>query len=117
MIWVVVIALIVSLAFNFLFAVLVSRRSAESMLMLDRSHARTTKYTENLLDRLMAGEWHSYQQYQMELSAGVETEPTVEAEPVAVMGPDRGGFGSRLGLTAYRPPDEEEIEALNKELP
>jgi hypothetical protein len=116
MIWVVAIALIVSLSFNFLFAVLVSRRSAESALMLDRSHARTTKYTENLLDRLMAQEWHAYQQYQEQLAVPQEVEQEPEREMVTVRGPDRGGFGSRLGLTAYRPP-EEEIEAMNEEIP
>lgn len=116
MIWVVAFLLIVSLAFNFLFAVLVARRSAESLLMLDKSHARTTNYTENLLDRLMAQEWHAYQQYQMQMEIPTEEPEPAEQEMVSVRGPDRGGFGSRLGLTAYRPP-EEQIEAMNEELP
>lgn len=117
MIWVVVVALIASLGLNALFAVLLSRQSNNTTTVLDRAHARTTEYTEGLVDRIISGDYQTYKAY--ELMGGppmpgieIEEEPTVEA----VHGPDKGGFGSRLGLAAYRPP-ELDIAEMEAELP
>ena len=111
MIWAVVVTLTVSVALNVLFAVLVSRQSTQMSVVLDRSHARTVEYTEDLLNRLMVKDWPQY----MDLNAIVpdldEDEPIPAAELVPTLGPDRGGFSSRLGLRGWNPEDE----AINPE--
>lgn len=105
--------LIVSLGLNVLFALLVFRLATTHSATLTRSHERTTEYTEGLLDRLMAvdyGTLKSYQLAEMQASAQAPEEvPPDEWETVA--GPDLGGFGSRLGLSAWRPNTPEEAEA------
>jgi len=106
MIWVVCILLIASFSLNVLFAVLVSRRAATHMLYLDRAHERTTEYTKDLLDRLMVREWTDYRDLnEMPMAFGT-VEQLPEPELVPVLGPDRGGFGSRLGLSGYTISDE-----------
>jgi hypothetical protein len=53
----------------------------------------------------MIREWHDYRDLNEETQLSpIEDE---EIEMVPVFGPDRGGFGSRLGLGGYRAPDEE----------
>jgi hypothetical protein len=84
------------------------------MFLLDRAHERTTKYTEGLVDRLMSQDWVTYKAYEVEPE--VELEQPAPPELQVVRGPDRGGFGSRLGLTAWRSP-EEDIQALENEIP
>lgn len=100
MIWVVVSALIVSLAINFCLSVLVFKVSSSTTDALDRSHERTTEYTGQLLDRLMA---RDFMEYRAATDTYVRESPPIEEpeELVSTMGPDRGGFGSRLGLLAY----------------
>jgi len=61
----------------------------------------------------MSQDWVTYKPYEIEPE---EEEPIPPTELVAVRGPDRGGFGSRLGLLAYRSP-EEDIEAMENEIP
>ena len=104
MIWAVVSVLIVSLAINVLLSVLVFRVSSTQADVLDRSHERTTEYTAALLDRLMARDWLEYKAIagDYQVAEGEEPEPLV----VTVPGPDRGGFGSRLGVAAWSPPEE-----------
>ena len=109
MTYVVVIALIVSMSLNVLLSVLVYKTSVHSSLVLDKSHSRTTEYTGDLLDRLMAMDFGAYKSYQL-MAMGTNGPADAEEaddEFVSVQGPDRGGFGSRLGLTAYRSPQDE----------
>ena len=113
--WGLVIALIVSVALNVLFAVLVSRQSTTAMLRLDEAHERTTTYTAGLVDRLMSQDWVTYKAYEVDQDIEQESLPPPELQ--VVRGPDRGGFGSRLGLTAWHDPSEEELEAMNEEIP
>ena len=105
MIWVVVCALIVSVAFNVLFAVLVSRQSSQSLLVLDRSHARTIEYTGDILNRLMVKDWTQYLDLTATIPAHDEEESALKLELVPTLGPDRGGFSSRLGLRGWTPDD------------
>jgi len=113
--WVVVITLIVSVSLNVLFAVLISTRSSQSMLLLDRAHSRTTEYTEGLVDRLMAQDFGTFKAYEM-MPVGEQLIEEEEEQVVPIRGPDRGGFGSRLGLAGYRSP-EEDMAALESEVP
>lgn len=94
------ISLAVSVALNVVFAVLLFKQSLQSAAYLDRAHERTTRYTEGLVDRLMAMDFQTFKAYQMIEEA---PEPDMLDEPripEPVMGPDRGGFASRLGLRA-----------------
>lgn len=106
MIWVVVFVLTVSVALNVLLTVLVFTSSQRGAILLDRSHARTVEYTEDLLNRLMVRDWTQYVDMNAVVPQLEEEEATViQWEPT--LGPDRGGFGSRYGLAAYAAQDEE----------
>lgn len=97
----------VSFALNVLLTVLVFRQSAIFADKLDQSHRRTTQYTKELIDRII--HWDQYHLIREEEEAVRPDEPEA-VEPVLepVLGPDRGGFGSRLGLRGWSP---EEVEA------
>ena len=112
MIWAVVVTLIVSVALNVLFAVLVSRQSTQTSVVLDRSHARTVEYTGELIDRLMAVDYLEFHANRNVYSVPVEEdEDSPEVELVPTLGPDRGGFGSRHGLRGWAAEDD----AINPE--
>lgn len=98
------IALIVSMSFNVLLTVLVLTIVRSSATSLERSHERTTSYTKDLLDRLAARDW---QHYRDEISppGAIDEQESPRLEVVPTIGPDRGGFGSRLGLRAYAGPE------------
>ncbi len=106
MIWVVSSFLIVSVALNALLTVLVLTSSQRSMMLLDGSHRRTTEYTKGLLDRLMARDFREYRDT-VEPTAVLEDEGFPVPELIPVIGPDRGGFGSRHGLRGWTEPEEE----------
>lgn len=94
------IALAASVALNVVGAVLFSRRSSQSLALLDRAHERTTRYTEGLVDRLMAMDFGTFKAYQaLEEAPEPEMEPEPDI-PYITDGPDIGGFGSKLGLRA-----------------
>lgn len=117
MIWVVVTALIVSMGLNVLLSVLVARQSEKWSTTLERAHERATKHTEGLVDRIVAGDWQTYKAYElMDQTMPEPEDEETEPELVAVRGPDRGGFGSKFGLAAYRPP-EVDIAELESEIP
>jgi len=97
-------ALIVSLGLNVLFAVLVFRFAAQQTNALDRSHERTVEYTGDLLNRLMVRDWGEYNA--LTDTYTLTTPDEVSLEMIPTLGPDRGGFGSRLGLAAYGSEDE-----------
>jgi len=102
------------------FAVLVFTMNRSTIRALERSHERTTKHTEGLVDRLMAVdyvEWQSLRHANTAEAFELE-EPEVPPEPTLSTGPDRGGFGSRYGLAAVPEIDTEaDEEALRDELP
>jgi hypothetical protein len=116
-----IITLIVSLALNVLFAALLFRTHAQGLTLLDRAHERTTMYTSDLLDRLMAMDFNLYKAYTLQLEEPpgpeLETEPEV---PTLQFGPDRGGFGSKLGLraltTRYAPEEAQRVRATEEML-
>lgn len=102
----VVVLLIVSFTVNVFLSVLVFTLSSRGYYLLDRSHERTTEYTGELLDRLMA---RDFMEYKAATDTYVLSEPDEPTEPKleVVHGPDRGGFGSRLGLRAYGEVEDE----------
>jgi len=106
MIWVVSTLLIVSVALNALLTVLVLTSSQRGMMYLDASHTRTTEYTKDLLDRLMVRDFREYRDT-VEPPPVLDDEGFSGPELVPVIGPDRGGFGSRHGLRGWTEPDEE----------
>jgi len=109
----VILALIASLGLNVLTSVLIFRTSQRGMQLLHESHERTNRYTEGLLNRVMARSYGEFQSY--ELAPDGETEdPTLPPEPVVVLGPDRGGFGSRLGLRGWAEQDEDKEEEIQR---
>lgn len=119
-------ALIVSSSLNVLFAALVFKMFSTTTHALERSHERTTEYTEGLVNRIMSRDYQEYQAYEVDPPLADEETPDTEPELVPVDGPDRGGFGSRLGLRALterRHYDEDEAqlaaseELLSAELP
>lgn len=101
----------ISFALNVLLTVLVFKLSATFADKLERAHQRTTEYTKDLLDRLMTNNWSEYRTYIT--AEGIDEEvdgQTAGLQLEPVLGPDRGGFGSRLGLRAYGLPEEDEID-------
>ena len=96
MIW---FALIVSSSLNVLLSLLVFKMFSTTTRALERSHERTTEYTEGLVNRIMSNNYQEYKAYEM-VAPMVEDEAQEEPSLVPVDGPDRGGFGSRLGLRA-----------------
>lgn len=66
-------ALIVSLILNvallvslFCIAVLFSRTLADTVQLVDRTHIRSIKHQDSLLDRIMAADWRSWREAQAE---------------------------------------------------
>lgn len=66
-------ALIVSLVLNvallvalFLIAVLFSRTLADTVSLVDRTHVRSIRHQDSLLDRIMAADWASFREAQAE---------------------------------------------------
>jgi hypothetical protein len=116
MIWAVVCALIASISLNALLSVLIVRIAKQGSASLERAHARTTEYTEGLVDRIISGDYQTYKAYEMVTQTGTVGHDEVEPEPEVVRGPDKGGFGSRLGLAAYVPPEIDEID-IHAEIP
>lgn len=103
-----------------LFAVLSFRAHSTSIRALEESHERSTKYTEDLLDRLMSMDYNTYKAYQQMEEVRDEASEAVPPEPlVPTLGPDRGGYGSRLGLRALsvRASYEDTEELLESEIP
>ncbi len=103
----VIIALTCLLGFNVLLAVLVFTIASRTSTLLDVAHERTTTYTASLIDRLMAMDFTTYKSWTASQQVWPPPEEEEVEEMVAAMGPDKGGFGSRLGLSGYRPPEEE----------
>jgi len=98
-----------------LIAALLFKMSSHAIRTLEASHERTTEYTKDLIDRLMAMDYGTYKAYQhMEEVRDELTSSEPEEPRVPTLGPDRGGFGSRLGLRALtvRANGAEEVEAL-----
>lgn len=100
-------ALILSLSMNVLFAALVFRVVSSSSDRLDRAHARTTEYTTDLVDRLAARDWASWWEMAHPTVERMDEEIETDETYVPTLGADRGGFGSRLGLRAYGPVEDE----------
>jgi len=108
------IAFIVSVALNVCLSLVVLKISLSGFSSLTQSHERTTTYTESLIDRLMANDYDVYQNRQ--LIDSIANQPTpLPRDPAddfeRVDGPDRGGFGSRLGLVRAEQVMEEDLEA------
>lgn len=108
------IALVGSLVLNVCFALVILKIALTGLSRLSESHERTTTYTEGLIDRLMANNYSDYQDRQLALAVartGVADLPdNPEDDFESTHGPDRGGFGSRLGLVALSHNPEEELE-------
>lgn len=114
--------LIVSFALNVCFAALLFMIASKSLSKLDESHVRTTEYTKDLVDRLMAVDYVELQATKSAMGIPAKMEPTPEElEPriIPTQGPDIGGFGSRLGLRALSSvPDPHDLEEeLRRDLP
>lgn len=99
------IAFACSIALNVSFAAVILKITLSGFARLSESHERTTNYTESLIDRLMANDYSNYQDRQLALTMATATQQDKlsddpEDDFRVVDGPDRGGFGSRLGLIA-----------------
>lgn len=105
------VTIICLLVINGCIAALLFRTHQTSVSALERAHERSNTYTEGLLDRLMAMDFSEYKGARLteKLLKAQSVEPVemVPEELRATLGPDRGGFGSRLGLRAL---SAEEVE-------
>ena|SRR6476661_475257 len=110
-------ALVVSLVLNACFAAIVLKLSLSGFDALSESHERTTAYTEGLVDRLMAGDYATYHDRklaeEMMLDSTGAPADLDEATSLFTSGPDKGGFGSRLGLAAVPLDPEADYEAAD----
>lgn len=113
--------LIISFALNVCFAALLFMIASKSLSKLDESHIRTTEYTKDLVDRLMAVDYVEIQATKSALGITPQDQPreVEEIRLVPTPGPDIGGFGSRLGLRALSTvPDPHDLEEeLRRDLP
>lgn len=110
------VAFAVSMSFNLLLAVLFFKQSVLVSQRLDQAHERTTEYTKGLVDRLMAVDYGTFKAYQQLENQAVDELLRIPTEPdlTVVMGPDRGGFGSKLGLRALSEREDDESELLSE---
>lgn len=105
------VALICSLVLNVCLTALVLKVTLTGYSKLDESHERTTRYTEGLVDRLMANDYATYHDREMAMTVAKTRLPDdPEDDFRTTRGPDRGGFGSRLGLVALSTDSEAELE-------
>lgn len=119
----IIVALAFSLALNVCFALVVLKITLTGFSQLSESHERTTTYTEGLVDRLMANNYADFKDRELssQMSAGPrplnwdDDDDNLESE--LTPGPDRGGFGSKLGLVAlHRRPGSESDLNLEDEI-
>lgn len=96
------IALILTIGLCVLIAVLSFKHSAKAIHAISEAYRRNQEHTEDLLDRLMSMDFNTYKAYTRDLRVEeeLEPEPLPPREEIPVLGPDLGGFGSRLGLRA-----------------
>lgn len=115
MIYALVIVLIGALILE---SALILKLSLSGYKSLSESHERTVKHTEGLVDRIMAGDYPTYADRQLALQYGIEEDQDEledEVQSLLVRGPDRGGFGSKLGLVpVYEGPAVDEQKLIDE---
>lgn len=113
---------VIQSALILLIAALVHKTSVEGIRALDKAHERTTRYTEGLVDRIMSADFGEFKSYHlaekaaMQADYGGEPEDEEEYERIPnIESPDRGGFGSRLGLRALGVREEQAYDQFDEE--
>lgn len=103
------IVVFVLLGVTVLSSVLVYKMSVHAVNASQQAHERANNYNKDLLDRLMATDFHAYKAYQLETRDVVTgfVEPD-QVEEVPIGDPRRSGFGSSLGLMAVPGGDSDE---------
>jgi hypothetical protein len=102
-------------------AALVYKTSLHAVDALERQHERTTKYTEGLIDRITSGDFGTFKAQQQAERLVTLPPPSEEYEEEEwetidpVRNPDRGGFGSRLGLRALSVREEQAFDEFDEE--
>lgn len=102
-VWILTIVVILSLCIATGATVLVYRTSTNAIRALNWAHERNTEHTNGLVDRIVAGDYNTYKAYEISPLRGPPEKDDDEELLDNVVGSDRGGFGSRLGIAGLSP--------------